>query len=85
MDKIQKELKEVQKKLENIEKKQEMMNKLYDLEKEQQQKMGKQPSNHFHEMTWHPCYNTYRNNHTSIMTEYTIKKICYTTGEGNLW
>jgi tetrahydromethanopterin S-methyltransferase subunit G len=51
MDKIQKELKEVQKKLENIEKKQEMMNKLYDLEKEQQQKMGKQPSNHFHEMT----------------------------------
>ena len=85
MDKIQKELKEVQKKLENIEKKQEMMKKLYDLEKEQQQKMGKQPSIHFHEMSWHPCYNRYRNNHSSIMTEYTIKKICYTTGEDNLW
>ena len=50
-DKIQSELKAVQKKLEDIEKKQEMMKKLYDLEKEQQQKMGKRPLNHVHEMT----------------------------------
>ena len=48
---IDAELKNVQKKLEDIEKKQEMMKKLYDLEKEQQQKMGKRPSNHLHEMT----------------------------------
>tara|TARA_B100000287_G_scaffold253866_1_gene238541 strand:- start:791 stop:946 length:156 start_codon:yes stop_codon:yes gene_type:complete len=50
MDKIQKELKDVQKKLDDIEKKQEMMKKLYDLEIEQQEKMGKRPSNHVHEM-----------------------------------
>ena len=50
MDKIQSELKEVQKKLDDIEKKQEMMKKLYDLEREQQQKMGKRPSNHVYEM-----------------------------------
>ena len=31
--------------------KQEMMKKLYDLEKEQQEKMGKRTSNHLHEMT----------------------------------
>ena len=50
MDKIQKELKDVQKKLDDIEKKQEMMKKLYELERDQQQKMGKRPSNHVHEM-----------------------------------
>ena len=50
MDKIQQELKDVQKKLEDIEKKQEMMKKLYDLERDQQEKMGKRPSNHVHEM-----------------------------------
>ena len=48
---IDAELKDVQKKLEDIEKKQEMMKKLYDLEREQQQKMGKRPLNHLHEMT----------------------------------
>ena len=51
MDKIQQELKDVQKKLDDIEKKQEMMKKLYDLERDQQQKMGKRPLNHVHEMT----------------------------------
>ena len=51
MDKIQKELKEVQNKLDDIEKKQEMMKRLYDLERDQQQKMGKRPLNHVHEMT----------------------------------
>ena len=51
MDKIQQELKDVQKKLEDIEKKQEMMKKLYDLEREQQEKMGKRPLNHVHEMS----------------------------------
>ena len=48
---IESELKKVQKKLDNIEKKQEMMRKLYDLEKQQQEKMGKRPSNYLHEMT----------------------------------
>jgi len=48
---IDAELKNVHKKLEDIEKKQEMMKKLYDLEKEQQEKMGKRPSTHLHEMT----------------------------------
>ena len=48
---IESELKDVQKKLDDIEKKQEMMKKLYDLEREQQQKMGKRPLNHVHEMT----------------------------------
>jgi len=51
MDKIQQELKDVQKKLDDIEKKQEMMKKLYDLERDQQQKMGKRPLNHVHEMS----------------------------------
>ncbi len=54
---IESELKDVYKKLDDIEKKQEMMKKLYDLEREQQQKMGKRPLNHVHEMTW---YNTYK-------------------------
>ena len=48
---IESELKSVHKKLDDIEKKQEMMKKLYDLEREQQQKMGKRPLNHVHEMT----------------------------------
>jgi len=48
---IESDIKDVQKKLDKIEKKQEMMKKLYDLEKEQQEKMGKRPSNHLHEMT----------------------------------
>ena len=48
---IESDLREVHKKIEDIEKKQEMMKKLYDLEKEQQQKMGKRPLNHLHEMT----------------------------------
>ena len=47
---IESELKDVHKKLDDIEKKQEMMKKLYDLEREQQKKMGKRPSSHFHEM-----------------------------------
>jgi len=48
---IESELKDVQKKLDDIEKKQEMMKKLYDLERDQQQKMGKRPLNHVREMT----------------------------------
>ena len=48
---IESELKSVHKKLDDIEKKQEMMKKLYDLEREQQEKMGKRPLNHIHEMT----------------------------------
>ena len=48
---IESELKDVHKKLNDIEKKQEMMKKLYDLEREQEQKMGKRPLNHVHEMT----------------------------------
>ena len=48
---IESELKDVHKKLDDIEKKQEMMKKMYDLEREQQQKMGKRPLNHVHEMT----------------------------------
>ena len=47
---IESDLKAVQKKLDDIEKKQEMMKRLYDLEREQQQKMGKRPLNHIHEM-----------------------------------
>ena len=48
---IESELKDVHKKLDDIERKQEMMKKMYDLEREQQQKMGKRPSTHLHEMT----------------------------------
>ena len=47
---IESELKDVQKKLDDIEKKQEMMKKLYDLERDQQEKMGKRPSNYVHEI-----------------------------------
>ena len=48
---IESDIKDVQKKLDDIEKKQEMMKKLYDLERDQQQKMGKRPLNHLHEMS----------------------------------
>ena len=41
---IDAELKNVHKKLDDIEKKQEMMNKMYQLDGEQQEKMGKRPS-----------------------------------------
>ena len=51
MNSIESELKDVHKKLNDIEKKQEMMKKLYDLEREQQEKMGKRPSTHLHEMS----------------------------------
>ena len=47
---IESELKDVHKKHDDIEKKQEMKKKLYDLERQQQQKMGKRPLNHVHEM-----------------------------------
>ena len=47
---IDAELKDVQKKLDDIEKKQEMMKKLYELDREKQEKMGKRPSTHIHEM-----------------------------------
>ena len=47
---IESELKDVHKKLDDIEKKQEMMKKIYDLERDHQEKMGKRPSRHLHEM-----------------------------------
>jgi tetrahydromethanopterin S-methyltransferase subunit G len=47
---IDAELKNVHKKLDDIEKKQEMMNKMYQLDSEKQEKMGKRPSTHIHEM-----------------------------------
>jgi len=47
---IDAELKNVHKKLDDIEKKQEMMKKLYELDREKQEKMGKRPSTHIHEM-----------------------------------
>jgi|TARA_B100001250_G_scaffold327798_1_gene292101 hypothetical protein len=47
---IESELKEVHKKLEDIEKKQEMMNKLYQLERDQKEKTLERPSTHIHEM-----------------------------------
>ena len=48
---IESELKDVHKKLEDIEKKQEMLHKIQQLDREQQEKLGKRPSNHLHEMT----------------------------------
>ena len=48
---IDAELKDVQKKLDDIERKQEMMQKLYEMDREKNVKMGKHPSNHIHEMT----------------------------------
>ena len=41
---IDAELKNVHKKLDDIEKKQEMLNKMYQLDDEKQEKMGKRPS-----------------------------------------
>ena len=41
---IDAELKNVHKKLDDIEKKQDMMNKMYQLDSEKQEKMGKRPS-----------------------------------------
>ena len=48
---IESELKEVHKKLDDIEKKQEMMNKIYQMDRDKQAKMGERPSTHLHEMT----------------------------------
>jgi len=48
---IESELKEVHKKIEDIEKKQEMMNKIYQMDRDKQAKMGERPSTHLHEMT----------------------------------
>tara|TARA_R100000329_G_C7549689_1_gene194212 strand:+ start:173 stop:334 length:162 start_codon:yes stop_codon:yes gene_type:complete len=47
---IESELKEVHKKLDDIEKRQKMMNKINDLERERQEKMGKRPFHHKYEM-----------------------------------
>ena len=47
---IESEIKDVQKKLDDIEKKQKMMNKLYELDREHQEKMGKRPLSHNYEM-----------------------------------
>ena len=47
---IESDIKDVQKKLDKIEKKQEMMKKIYDLERDQEKKMGKRPFNHVYEM-----------------------------------
>ena len=47
---IESELKSVHKKLDDIEKKQEMMQKLYELDRDKQAKMGERPSRHLHEM-----------------------------------
>ena len=41
---IDAELKNVHKKLDDIEKKQEVLNKMYQLDDEKQEKMGKRPS-----------------------------------------
>ena len=48
---IESDLKEVHKKLNDIEKKQEMMQKLYQLDRDQKAKMVERPSTHLHEMT----------------------------------
>ena len=42
-DKIQKEVKELHKKLDDIEKKQQMLQKIQDLDREHDQKMGHRP------------------------------------------
>ena len=47
---IESEIKEVHKKLDDIEKKQEMMNKLYQIDRDKQAKMGERPSTHIREM-----------------------------------
>ena len=48
---IESELKEVHKKIEDIEKKQEMMNKIYQMDRDNKLNMGERPSTHLHEMT----------------------------------
>ena len=48
---IESDLREVHKKIEDIEKKQEMMNKIYQMDRDKQAKMGERPSTHLHEMT----------------------------------
>ena len=47
---IESELNDVKKKLNDIEKKQEMLNKINELERSQQEKMGKRPFHHKYEM-----------------------------------
>ena len=47
---IESELKEVHKKLDDIEKRQEMINKMNELERTRQEKMGKRPFHHKYEM-----------------------------------
>ena len=47
---IESELKEVHKKLDDIEKKQEMLNKIQQLDRKHEEKMGKRPSGHKYEM-----------------------------------
>ena len=50
---IESELKAVHKKLEDIEKKQEWLDKLHQLEKKHQQRMGNSPASHSYEMMWY--------------------------------
>ena len=50
---IESELKSVHKKLEDIQKKQEWIEKLHQLERKQQQRMGNSPSSHSYEMMWY--------------------------------
>jgi len=47
---IESELKEVRKKLDDIGKKQEMLNKIQQMDRDQQEKMAKRPINHKYEM-----------------------------------
>ena len=47
---IESDLKEVHKKLDDIEKKQEMLNKISELERQQQEKRGQRPFPHKYEM-----------------------------------
>ena len=48
---IESDLKSVHKKLDDIERNQEMMQKLYELDRDKQAKMGERPSRHLHEMS----------------------------------
>ncbi len=47
---IESELKEVHKKLEDIEKKQKMLDKIQQLDRQHQQRMGNSPAGHSYEM-----------------------------------
>ena len=47
---IESDLKRVQQKMKDIEKKQEMMNKLYQIDRDEKKKMGELPSTHIREM-----------------------------------